>query len=103
MDPGNFWTGYYTSRSTLKYYERQGNNLLQVAKQLAVKSNVPQKDDLNLLREAMGVLQHHDAVTGTEKQHVAEDYARLLSHASHFSKNLASRSIRYKIIVPNFF
>lgn len=26
----------------------------------------------------MGVMQHHDAVTGTEKQHVANDYARLL-------------------------
>lgn len=26
----------------------------------------------------MGVMQHHDAVSGTEKQHVANDYARLL-------------------------
>lgn len=26
----------------------------------------------------MGVMQHHDAVTGTEKQHVANDYARIL-------------------------
>lgn len=36
---------------------------------------------LSVLREAMGVMQHHDAVTGTEKQHVAEDYARLLDRA----------------------
>lgn len=35
-------------------------------------------DNLSNLREAMGIMQHHDAVTGTEKQHVAEDYARLL-------------------------
>lgn len=33
------------------------------------------------LRETMGVMQHHDAITGTEKQHVANDYARLLSEA----------------------
>lgn len=27
----------------------------------------------------MGVVQHHDAVSGTEKQHVASDYALRLS------------------------
>ncbi len=27
----------------------------------------------------MGVVQHHDAVSGTEKQHVADDYAQRLS------------------------
>jgi lysosomal alpha-mannosidase len=32
-----------------------------------------------MLRRAMGVMQHHDAVTGTEKQHVANDYSRLLA------------------------
>lgn len=31
------------------------------------------------MREAMGIMQHHDAITGTEKQHVANDYARILS------------------------
>ena len=29
--------------------------------------------------EAMGLAQHHDAVSGTEKQHVADDYAERLS------------------------
>ena len=29
--------------------------------------------------EAMGVAQHHDAVSGTEKQKVAFDYAQRLS------------------------
>ena len=34
----------------------------------------------NLLAdEAMAVLQHHDAVSGTSKQHVADDYARQLA------------------------
>lgn len=39
--------------------------------------------NLDLLREAMGVMQHHDAVTGTEKQNVAQDYARILHRAIH--------------------
>lgn len=28
----------------------------------------------------MGLAQHHDAVSGTEKQHVADDYAQRLSY-----------------------
>ena len=31
------------------------------------------------LRRAMGVAQHHDAVSGTSKQHVADDYAKRLA------------------------
>lgn len=30
--------------------------------------------------EAMGVIQHHDAVSGTERQHVANDYAQRVAH-----------------------
>jgi len=80
-DPNSFWAGFYTSRPTLKYYERLGNNFLQVCKQLFSLSDLGPEisGDLNVLREAMGVMQHHDAVTGTEKQHVAYDYARRLS------------------------
>ena len=33
------------------------------------------------LHRVMGLMQHHDAVTGTEKQHVAEDYALRLDMA----------------------
>lgn len=80
-DPHSFWAGYFTSRPTIKYFERVGNNFLQVCKQLYALSDLGPEDrvDLNTMREAMGVLQHHDAVTGTEKQHVAFDYARILS------------------------
>jgi hypothetical protein len=34
---------------------------------------------VELLAKALGVAQHHDAVAGTEKQHVADDYAKRLS------------------------
>jgi lysosomal alpha-mannosidase len=29
-DPHTYWTGFYTSRPTLKRFERLGNNFLQV-------------------------------------------------------------------------
>lgn len=53
----------------------------QVVKQLSSLAHLKDKEggDLDVLREAMGVMQHHDAVSGTEKQNVANDYARLLS------------------------
>lgn len=31
------------------------------------------------LGDALGIAQHHDAVSGTEQQHVANDYAKRLS------------------------
>lgn len=31
------------------------------------------------LADALALAQHHDAVSGTEKQHVADDYAKRLS------------------------
>jgi hypothetical protein len=34
------------------------------------------------LEEAMAIVQHHDGVSGTEKQHVANDYAQRLAIGS---------------------
>ena len=83
-DPHAYWTGYFTSRPTIKRFERVGNHFLQVCKQLSATAKVQEshfEPHLTMLRKAMGVMQHHDAVTGTEKQHVASDYARLLNQA----------------------
>ena len=47
--------------------------------------------DVGLLKEALGITQHHDAVSGTEKQHVAEDYARIISEGlAECHKTIAS-------------
>ncbi|KAJ6646748.1 Lysosomal alpha-mannosidase [Pseudolycoriella hygida] len=83
-DPHSYWAGYYTSRATLKKFERMGNHFLQVCKQLSSIAEVEEsfyEENLNSLRGIMGVMQHHDAVTGTEKQNVTNDYSRAL-HAS---------------------
>eukprot|EP00271_Cylindrocystis_brebissonii_P018981 TRINITY_DN556_c0_g1_i1.p1 TRINITY_DN556_c0_g1~~TRINITY_DN556_c0_g1_i1.p1 ORF type:complete len:1134 (+),score=191.83 TRINITY_DN556_c0_g1_i1:196-3597(+) len=78
--PHNFWTGYFTSRPTFKGYVRSLSALLQTVRQLETMvgrqpHGGPTSD---LLEEAMAVSQHHDAVSGTEKQHVANDYSTRL-------------------------
>ncbi|XP_067011637.2 lysosomal alpha-mannosidase [Anabrus simplex] len=94
-DAHSYWTGFYTSRPTIKYFERQGNNFLQVCKQLYALADLDSHmwANLNKMREAMGVMQHHDAVTGTEKQAVAKDYARLLSNGMEECRSTAETAI----------
>ena len=77
--PGGYWTGFYTSRPALKGYIRSLNSLLQVCRQYEVLvGGVLGGAGSDVLAQMMGVAQHHDAITGTEKQHVANDYAMRL-------------------------
>ncbi|XP_052778477.1 lysosomal alpha-mannosidase-like [Mya arenaria] len=81
----SFMTGYFTSRAALKGYIRETNAFLQACRQLdALARLAPDFHNSSLkiqvLREAMGVAQHHDAVSGTEKQQVAYDYAMRLAN-----------------------
>ncbi|XP_037083659.1 lysosomal alpha-mannosidase-like isoform X1 [Pollicipes pollicipes] len=85
-DPWAYWSGYFTSRPAQKGYIRKSNNFLQVCKQLTAMMQTERTYEtpnrVDYLRYAMGVNQHHDAVTGTEKQHVANDYIQRLSEAT---------------------
>ncbi|XP_036420170.1 lysosomal alpha-mannosidase isoform X2 [Colossoma macropomum] len=95
----DFWTGYFTSRPALKRYERLSNSLLQTCNQLEVlggpKSRTGPfgKGDSDTMKRAMAVAQHHDAVSGTEKQHVADDYAKRLADGWAHCQVLVSNSL----------
>ncbi|XP_033165515.1 lysosomal alpha-mannosidase isoform X2 [Drosophila mauritiana] len=100
----SFWTGFFTSRPTQKRFERDGNHILQVAKQLSVLANLSgeeQNKDLDYLRQIMAVMQHHDAITGTEKQEVSNDYDRLLYDAILGGANTARDALRVLTNQPN--
>lgn len=88
-----FWTGYFTSRPALKKLERVGSAFLQVARQVQslfithndgtttntgteTSTTIMGSEEIFELEKAIGVVQHHDGVSGTSKQHVAYDYAK---------------------------
>ena len=100
--PNSFWTGYFTSRSGLKRFERVASSFLLAARQIDALPEPPSTkiagesgrntvhcDDgdsgsyvdspLFDLEDAVGVVQHHDGVSGTAKQHVADDYSLRLA------------------------
>ncbi|XP_059158646.1 lysosomal alpha-mannosidase-like isoform X2 [Physella acuta] len=87
-----FWTGYFASRPALKYYVRVVNSFFQSVKQMAGLAKLDNTYDsgvqLQKLAESMGVAQHHDAVSGTEKQAVAYDYAQRLADGVNGAQNV---------------
>lgn len=77
-DNHGYWTGYFTSRPTFKGTVRKSNTFLQSCKQMHSLAqgtrSTSSQERINQLRQSQATAQHHDAVTGTEKQHVSEDY-----------------------------
>uniref|UniRef100_A0A4W6E828 Alpha-mannosidase n=1 Tax=Lates calcarifer TaxID=8187 RepID=A0A4W6E828_LATCA len=92
-DAHDFWTGYFTSRPALKRYERISNSNLQTCNQLEVLGGPVSRNGHFGEVKAMAVAQHHDAVSGTEKQHVANDYARRLANGWQHCQVVVSNSL----------
>ncbi len=93
--PYAYWTGYLTSRPALKGYVRSRNALLHASDKMFATFGI--SDDVSSLltassnlRAACSVAQHHDAVAGTEQQHVAYDYAKQLATGSVAVQQAAS-------------
>ena len=95
-DKNSFVVGYFSSRPATKLHERKASSLLQPCKQLQVMADLTDQEShmkVNSLKEAVGVMQHHDAITGTEKQHVANDYARIMDKGEVKCRNLMGQAL----------
>ncbi|XP_077252285.1 putative alpha-mannosidase At5g13980 isoform X2 [Tasmannia lanceolata] len=89
-----YWTGYFTSRPALKGYVRMLSGYYLAARQLEfLKGRNSSGPKTDALAEALSIAQHHDAVSGTEKQHVANDYAKRLSIGYKESVELVASSL----------
>ena len=100
-----FWTGYFTSRPALKRYIRANSAFLNAARQAqaigtaagargaGARGGAGAAGELEAFAEAMGVAQHHDAASGTAKQHVTFDYAQRISKGQADGQRVLSSSL----------
>lgn len=96
-----FWTGYFTSRAGLKRLERVSSSFLLGARQIDSMLDYTGRRDrsscphaFHILEDASGVVQHHDGVSGTSKQHVADDYAKRLQDGINVVSMCVTRKLR---------
>jgi len=62
---------------------------------LSMKSVMKFAGDISVMKHAMGVMQHHDAVTGTSKQFVIDDYIRILHRGFEESLKIQNSFYQY--------
>jgi hypothetical protein len=80
----SFWTGYFSSRANDKKYMRDASHTLSSSSKLFSLAAINQEtSDAEIaeivatkdsMMSVVGIIQHHDGITGTAKQHVADDY-----------------------------
>jgi alpha-mannosidase len=89
-------TGFYASRPAFKDHVRIGERTSRTAETLFALSqqwNTSNYNKLLELRSANGIVQHHDAVTGTSFLPVYDDYENMLSSGSNAADYVAGKSL----------
>ncbi|KAL1316028.1 alpha-mannosidase-like [Arachis hypogaea] len=89
-----YWTGYFSSRPAFKRYVRMLSGYYLTARQLEFlagkKTTVSQIYDLG---DALAIAQHHDAISGTAKQHTTNDYMKRLAIGASKAEAVISSSL----------
>ncbi|XP_004306319.1 PREDICTED: alpha-mannosidase [Fragaria vesca subsp. vesca] len=94
--PNAYWTGYFTSRPAFKGYVRILSGYYLAARQLEFfKGRSDSGPNTDALADALAIVQHHDAVSGTQRQHVAADYAMRLSIGYLEAEKVVASSLAY--------
>jgi lysosomal alpha-mannosidase len=103
----DFWTGFFSSRPTKKKMTKDASSNLHASQKLMAQKVISLNVQDSKVKEikqvkqdffdVMGVLQHHDAITGTEQQHVADDYTMTLAHSQFKSNKVYSQLLKEKM------
>ncbi|EGD74140.1 hypothetical protein PTSG_06149 [Salpingoeca rosetta] len=89
----HYWSGYFTSRQSLKKYLRVMSNLLTSSRQLALLTNTSTctSTTTDNLEAAIAVSTHHDGLSGTEKQAVADDYSLRIAGGEQETRGMVAQ------------
>lgn len=91
-----YWTGYFTSRPTFKGYVRSMSSYYLAARQLEFYIGRNGSGlNTDALANALAIAQHHDAVSGTQRQHVAADYALRISKGYAEAEKIVASSLAF--------
>ena len=100
---GDYWTGFYTSRPAFKGFINESNfwaNLVTEFKFFEyLKTNIFNVNTADLLYEfnkSISIAQHHDAITGTERDEVSDNYFKNINDKFLPLKNLLSSIFLYE-------
>ncbi|KAI7740716.1 hypothetical protein M8C21_023527, partial [Ambrosia artemisiifolia] len=89
-----YWTGYFTSRPNFKGYVRAMSGYYLAARQLEFyKGRNSSGPNTDVLADALAIAQHHDAVSGTQRQHVASDYTLRISKGYAKAEEVVASSL----------
>jgi hypothetical protein len=62
------WTGYFTSRANAKSYFRRASSQFSASSQIFSKNlSTEVLNQTYAMLDVLGIVQHHDAITGTAK------------------------------------
>ncbi|CAF0757101.1 unnamed protein product [Adineta ricciae] len=94
-----FWTGFYTTRPGIKFYERSLGALYQSLRQLSIYADHVNFNELFQLAEVMGLLQHHDTITGTSPMINIADALQRMHQAEMLGRKM-TLSLYQHILTP---
>ena len=87
-------TGYYTTRPSTKLYSRVASHHLRAARQLeVVLGTLPEGPTTQQLARTAALMQHHDAITGTDRFHVNQDYRKLIAGGIREGQQIISQQL----------
>jgi hypothetical protein len=103
-----FWSGYYTTRPNFKVQIRQASGVFHAASsalaKTVLKPDISEEEvaaveaALSPAEDWVGVLQHHDAITGTHGAHVGMEYLAQLSKKLEPGRNAYAGAVYDRIV-----